>query len=203
MTCVISFYLYYLKVSIVLVHSKHKRYLFVNKYSLGGLGKERRVACVSDVLVESITMHGTLYGARIKTWQGGQGSVKNVIFSDLQVTDVKVPITIDQYYCDKNVCKNQTGAVAISGVRFDGIKGTYAVQPIHLACSSSIPCVDVDLVAIELQPSRNYGGFQQALCWNSYGRSLGPLAPASMDYCVRSGSDVVRRISRSHDVECW
>ncbi|XP_057811022.1 polygalacturonase At1g48100 [Salvia miltiorrhiza] len=171
--------------------------------SLGGLGKDHRVACVSDVLVESIAMRGTLYGARIKTWQGGQGSVKNVTFSDIQVTDVKVPIAIDQFYCDKNVCRNQTAAVAISGVRFHGIKGTYAAQPIHLACSSSVPCVDVELAAIELEPSPNYGGFQQALCWNSYGKSSGPLAPASMDYCVRSGSDVVRRISRSRDVGCW
>ncbi|KAH6801950.1 Pectin lyase-like superfamily protein [Perilla frutescens var. frutescens] len=171
--------------------------------SLGGLGKDRSTACVSNIVVENIIMQNTLYGARIKTWQGGLGSVKNVTFSDIQVTDVKVPITIDQYYCDKNVCKNQTGAVAISGVTFDQIKGTYSVQPIHLACSSSIPCIDVDLISIELQPSPNFSGFQQALCWSSYGKSLGPLAPASMDYCLRSGSDFVRRISRSHDVSCW
>ncbi|KAL2233639.1 UNVERIFIED_CONTAM: Polygalacturonase [Sesamum indicum] len=171
--------------------------------SLGGLGKDKSVACVSNIVVENIIMQNTLYGARIKTWQGGLGSVKNVTFSNIQVSDVKVPITIDQYYCDKNVCKNQTGAVAISGVTFNQIIGTYAVQPIHLACSNSIPCTDVDLISIRLEPSPQYRGFQQALCWNSYGKSFGPLAPASMDYCVRSGSDFVKRIARSHDASCW
>ncbi|EYU22514.1 hypothetical protein ABFS82_05G018100 [Erythranthe guttata] len=171
--------------------------------SLGGLGKDKSTACVSNILVENIVMQNTLYGARIKTWQGGIGSVKNVTFSNIQVSDVKVPITIDQYYCDKNQCKNQTGAVAISGVKFDQIIGTYLVQPIHLACSSSVPCTDVDLISIQLEPSiNNKHGFQQGLCWNSYGKSLGPLAPASMDYCVRSGSEFVKRISKSHDISC-
>ncbi|KAL8550522.1 hypothetical protein ACS0TY_009084 [Phlomoides rotata] len=171
--------------------------------SLGGLGKDKSTACVSNILVEHIILQSTLYGARIKTWQGGVGSVKNVTFSDIQVSNVKVPIMIDQYYCDKNVCKNQTGAVAISGVKFDGIIGTYSVQPIHLACSSSIPCTDVDLISVQLEPSAEYSGFQEALCWNSYGKSLGQLAPTCMDNCVRSGSDLVKRISRSHDVSCW
>ncbi|KAK6116532.1 hypothetical protein DH2020_049737 [Rehmannia glutinosa] len=166
----------------------------------GGLGKDKSIACVSNILVENIIMQDTLYGARIKTWQGGSGSVKNVTFSNIQVSNVKVPITIDQYYCDKNECKNQTGAVAISGVTFDQIIGSYSVQPIHLACSNSIPCTDVDLVSIELKPSSQNGGFQQALCWNTYGKTLGPLAPVSMDYCVRSGGDFVKRIARSHDV---
>ncbi|KAK9934626.1 hypothetical protein M0R45_021763 [Rubus argutus] len=104
--------------------------------SLGGLGKDKRV--------------------RIKTWQGGIGSVKNVSFSNIQVSNVNVPIMIDQYYCDKKSCKNQTGAVAISGVKYDQIIGTYSVQPVHLACSSDIPCTDVDLIDIQLKPSAAY-----------------------------------------------
>ncbi|GFP97478.1 polygalacturonase at1g48100 [Phtheirospermum japonicum] len=163
--------------------------------SLGGLGKDKSIACVSNIVVENIIMQNTLYGARIKTWQGGLGSVTNVTFSNIQVSDVKVPITIDQYYCDKSVCANQTEAVAISGIKFDQIIGTYTSQPIRLACSNSIPCVDVDLVSIELKPSPQYtsGLDHQGLCWNSYGNSSGPLVPESMDYCVRSGSEYVKR----------
>ncbi|BAT99503.1 hypothetical protein VIGAN_10095000 [Vigna angularis var. angularis] len=37
--------------------------------SLGGLGKDKSAACVSDIIVEDISMKNTLYGARIKTWQ--------------------------------------------------------------------------------------------------------------------------------------
>ncbi|XP_073137937.1 polygalacturonase At1g48100 [Henckelia pumila] len=174
--------------------------------SLGGLGKGKSLACVSNIVIENITMLNTLYGTRIKTWQGGLGSVKNVSFSNIQVTDVKYPIMIDQYYCDKinqYACENQTEAVAISGVEFNQISGTYAIQPIHLACSSSFPCIDVVLDSIQLQPSKKYGALiQQQLCSNSYGKSSGLLVPESMDYCVRSGSDFIRRISRSHDVSC-
>lgn len=110
---------------------------------------------------------------------------------------------IDQYYCDKRVCKNQTGAVAISNVKFNQIIGTYSAKPIHLACSNSIPCTDVDLIDIQLKPSTNYRGINQlGLCWNSYGKSQAPLLPSSMDYCVRRGSGFVRGISRSHEHVC-
>ncbi|KAF3431228.1 hypothetical protein FNV43_RR25958 [Rhamnella rubrinervis] len=131
--------------------------------SIGGLGKDKTIACVSNIIVEDISIQNSLTGVRIKTWQGGIGSVKNVSFSNIQVSDVKVPIMIDQYYCDKNLCKNQTGAVGISGVKYDRIIGTYSVQPIHLACSNEIPCTDVDLIDIQLKPSTGYGGFHQAL----------------------------------------
>ncbi|KAL2519555.1 Pectin lyase-like superfamily protein [Abeliophyllum distichum] len=170
--------------------------------SLGGLGKDKSIACVSNINVENIVMANTLYGARIKTWQGGLGSVKNVTFSNIQLSEVKVPIMIDQYYCDKNICKNQTGAVAISGVKFDQIIGTYSVQPIHLACSNSVPCIDVVLIDIQLKPSPACAGIQQALCWNSYGKSQAPLVPSSIDYCVRSGNDLLKRISRSSEDRC-
>lgn len=135
--------------------------------------------------------------------QGGLGSVKNVTFSNIQISDVKVPIDIDQYYCDKGKCKNQTEAVAISGITFNQIIGTYSVQPIRLACSNSIPCTDVNLISVQLEPSPQNHGFQDTLCWNTYGKSLGPLTPTSIDYCVRSGNDFMRRIARSHDISCW
>ncbi|KAK4841277.1 hypothetical protein QYF36_002008 [Acer negundo] len=172
--------------------------------SLGGLGKDKSVACVSNIVVETISIQNTLAGVRIKTWQGGIGSVKNVSFSNIQVSDVKVPIIIDQYYCDKHLCKNQTGAVAISGVKYNQIIGTYSVQPIHLACSNDIPCTDVDLIDIQLKPSSANRYFQKALCWNSFGKSQAPLVPSSIDYCLRndvSGS-VLRRIARSHEHVC-
>ncbi|XP_062109479.1 polygalacturonase At1g48100 [Humulus lupulus] len=172
--------------------------------SLGSLGKDKTVACVSNIVVENTSIRNTLSGVRIKTWQGGLGSVKNVSFSNIQVTDVKVPIMIDQYYCDKNsFCKNQSGAVAISGVKYDRIIGTFSAQPIHLACSKEIPCTDVDLIDIQLSPSPGYRGLKQALCSNSYGKSEAPLVPSSIDYCVRGAGGPVRRTERSHEHMCF
>ncbi|KAF8016270.1 hypothetical protein BT93_H1694 [Corymbia citriodora subsp. variegata] len=170
--------------------------------SLGGLGKDKSVACVSNIVVDNLSLESTLYGVRIKTWQGGVGSVKNVSFSNVQVSDVKVPVMIDQFYCDKKFCKNQTGGIAISGIKFDQFVGTYAVQPLHIACSHDVPCTDVDLVDIQLKPLPGLGGSREALCYNSYGKAVAPLVPASIDDCLRSDGGSIKRIARSHDVGC-
>uniref|UniRef100_A0A803LJE0 Polygalacturonase n=1 Tax=Chenopodium quinoa TaxID=63459 RepID=A0A803LJE0_CHEQI len=171
--------------------------------SLGGLGKDRSIACVSDIVVEDIIMRNTLFGVRIKTWPGGIGSVKNVSFSGIQVSDVKVPLIIDQFYCENNVhCKNQTGAVAISGIQYSKIVGTYSAQPIHFACSNDIPCSDVDLIDIQLTPSPRNRGLLQALCLNSYGKTAAPLIPQSIDYCLRDGHRLAHTVQSSHEKIC-
>ncbi|KAK1425885.1 hypothetical protein QVD17_21247 [Tagetes erecta] len=174
--------------------------------SLGGLGKDKSIACVSDVLVEDSNIQNTLYGARIKTWQGGKGLVKNITFSNIQVANVNFPIVINQYYCDKSICKNQTGSVAIKEVNFDKISGSYTTQPIHLACSKEIPCTDVDLSDIQLKPTRRpLEGYQlqQALCYNSYGNSKGELVPSSLNYCLeKGGGGSIHQISRSYNELC-
>ncbi|OWM76086.1 hypothetical protein CDL15_Pgr009732 [Punica granatum] len=147
--------------------------------SLGGLGKDKSVACVSNITVENSSLQSTMYGLRIKTWQGGLGSVENVSFSNVQVSNVKVPIAIDQYYCDKVYCRNQSKAVAITGVKFDQIVG------------------------VQLKPSpRSEVALRQTLCYNSYGKSTSPLLPSSIDGCLRSESGSIKRTLRSHEILC-
>ncbi|KAK8360606.1 hypothetical protein V6Z12_A04G175900 [Gossypium hirsutum] len=69
--------------------------------SIGSLGKDNTKACVSNITVRDIMMHNTMNGVRIKTWQGGSGNVQGVLFSNIQVSEVQLPIVIDQFYCDK------------------------------------------------------------------------------------------------------
>ncbi|KAJ6321376.1 hypothetical protein OIU77_011456 [Salix suchowensis] len=95
-----------------------------------------------NITVRDVVMHGTMTGVRIKTWQGGSGSVQGVLFSNIQVSEVQLPIVIDQFYCDKSKCKNQTSAVALSGITYEKIRGTYTVKPVHFACSDALPCID-------------------------------------------------------------
>lgn len=135
--------------------------------------------------------------------KGGVGSVRNVSFTNVQVSDVKVPIAIDQYYCDKGCCRNRSEAVAVTGVKFDQIVGTYASQPVYLACSQDVPCIDVELVNVQLKPSLDPGGLRRALCYNSYGKSTAPLLPSCIDGCLRSESGFLKRTARSHDKVCW
>ncbi|KAH9303717.1 hypothetical protein KI387_008121, partial [Taxus chinensis] len=90
--------------------------------SIGGLGKDQTKACVSNITVYDSYIENALNGVRIKTWQGGVGSVTGVSFFNIQVSNVKVPIVIDQFYCDKRKCYNQTSAVAIAGVKYQKIR---------------------------------------------------------------------------------
>ncbi|GLJ05384.1 hypothetical protein SUGI_0017230 [Cryptomeria japonica] len=137
--------------------------------SIGGLGKDRSKACVSNVSVYDSNIQDASNGVRIKTWQGGVGSVKGVTFSNIQVSNVRIPIDINQFYCDKTTCRNQSSAVFITGVTYQKIIGTYVDKPIYVACSNDVPCTDLKMIDINLKPAVTY--HKDPFCLNSYGQS--------------------------------
>ena len=98
------------------------------------------------------------------------GSVKGISSSNIQVSNVSIPINIDQYYCDKGKCSNRTSAVAISDVTFKKIRGTYIDKALYLACSDNVPCTDLSLVDIKLCPVKAEIS-HNSFCWSSYGQS--------------------------------
>ncbi|CAH2072746.1 unnamed protein product [Thlaspi arvense] len=137
--------------------------------SIGGLGKDKTKACVSNITVRDVTMHETTNGVRIKSWQGGSGSVKQVMFSNIQVNEVANPIIIDQYYCDGGGCHNETSAVAVSNINYINIKGTYTKEPIRFACSESLPCTGISMSTIELKPATYKASSRDPFCWEAHG----------------------------------
>ncbi|XP_025812851.1 polygalacturonase At1g48100-like [Panicum hallii] len=147
--------------------------------SIGGLGKGGASAAVSDVTVQDVTLKQTMTGVRIKTWQGGSGSVRNVRFSGVRVSAVKTPVVIDQYYCDHTTCANQTSAVAVAGVAYQGVAGTYTERPVYLACSDAAPCSGVHLADFQLAPVEDGGGDHPhgPFCWKAYGDQVKPVEP--------------------------
>ncbi|GAB2280475.1 hypothetical protein Dimus_015103 [Dionaea muscipula] len=163
--------------------------------SIGSLGRDNTRACVSNITVRDITMQNTMTGVRIKTWQGGSGSVQGVLFSNIQVSEVELPIVIDQFYCDKTTCKNQTSAVALSGITYERIKGTYTVKPVHLACSDSLPCSDVTLTGIQLQPLQQQYRLYDPFCWQTFGELSTPAVPP-ID-CLQIGKPSKNRLQGS------
>ncbi|XP_034700586.1 polygalacturonase At1g48100 [Vitis riparia] len=165
--------------------------------SIGGLGRDGTKACVSNITVRDIIMHNTMNGVRIKTWQGGSGSVQGVLFSNIQVSEVELPIVIDQFYCDKGKCKNQTSAVALSGITYEKIKGTYTVKPVHFACSDNLPCMDVTLTGIELKPLQERYHMYDPFCWQTFGELTTPTVPP-ID-CLQIGKPSSNRIQSDHD----
>lgn len=134
----------------------------------------------------------------IQSLQGGSGSVQGVLFSNIQVSEVQLPIVIDQFYCDKRSCTNHTSAVALAGINYEGIKGTYTVKPVHFACSDSLPCVDVSLTSVELKPVQEQYHLYEPFCWQTYGQLMTPTTPP-ID-CIQIGKPSSNRIQTNHDI---
>lgn len=158
--------------------------------SIGSLGKANSRACVSNISVRDSVIKQSDNGVRIKTWQGGAGSVSNVTFSDIQMDNVRNPIIIDQYYCLSKDCLNQTSAVYVSDVSYSNIIGTYDVRspPLHFACSDSVPCTNLTLSQVHLLPASSQVTHHLAdpFCWNAYGNMLTLTVPP-LSSCLLQG----------------
>uniref|UniRef100_A0A0E0MXV0 Polygalacturonase n=3 Tax=Oryza TaxID=4527 RepID=A0A0E0MXV0_ORYRU len=175
--------------------------------SLGGLGKDNSLACVSDVFAEHINVENALYGVRIKTWQGGKGTVRNVTFSNVRVANVATPIAIDQFYCDAGGggarCGNRSDAVGITGVAYRRVAGTYTYQPVRLACSDARPCTGVSMADVRLSPASaaGAGGLRQPLCWKSYGEAMGMIEPTGIA-CLQRSNGFVMPLTKPFNYTC-
>lgn len=69
--------------------------------SIGSLGKGGSVANVQNVLIENVTMVNSLYGARFKSWTGGNGLAHNITWRDITFDNVPFPIYVTQNYWDQ------------------------------------------------------------------------------------------------------
>ncbi|XP_031379015.1 polygalacturonase-like isoform X2 [Punica granatum] len=76
--------------------------------SVGSLGKARKHETVHAVIVRDVSLAGTMNGVWIKTWQGGRGYVRNILFDRINMIASDHPIIIDQNYRDHEIrCRNQ------------------------------------------------------------------------------------------------
>ncbi|KAH6792141.1 hypothetical protein C2S52_002618 [Perilla frutescens var. hirtella] len=155
-------------------------------FSIGGLGPKLEEAHVSDIAVFNSSVQDAMTGVRIKTWPGGHGSVRNIVFQNIGMWNVGTPIVIDQFYCGGhticNVTDSDMNAVAISNVMYHGISGTYSYKPVSLACSYSHPCTNLMVAAVHLLPTKKSAGADPH-CFYAYGKLLTNNTP-SLDYCL-------------------
>ncbi|TQD78074.1 hypothetical protein C1H46_036346 [Malus baccata] len=150
------------------------------------------------VLIHTTTLACGNYTPYSPISTGGSGSVQGVMFSNIQVSEVQLPIVIDQFYCDKSTCKNQTSAVALSGITYERIRGTYTVKPVHFACSDSLPCVGVTLNGIDLKPLQEKYHLYDPFCWQTFGELRTPTVPPIG--CLQLGKPSSNKVNSDHDV---
>ena len=147
-------------------------------------------ACVSNITVRNTVIRDSDNGLRVKTWQGGTGSVSNLLFENIQMENVLNCIIVDQYYCQSKDCRNETSAVRVFDVQYRNIKGTYDVRsaPIHFACSDTVACTNITMSEVELLPEEGEL-VDDPFCWNAYGTQETLTIPP-ID-CSLDGSPVV------------
>ncbi|XP_020200910.1 probable polygalacturonase At1g80170 [Aegilops tauschii subsp. strangulata] len=152
--------------------------------SIGSLGKNRTTDRVENVRVDTCLLTNTTNGVRIKSWQGGMGSARDLRFESIVMKNVSNPIIIDQYYCDQPTpCANQTEAVEVRKVEFVDVRGTSATaRAIKIACSDTAPCTELELRNVNLTVVG--GGAATASCYRASGKAAGVVAPAS---CLAKG----------------
>ncbi|XP_023526898.1 probable polygalacturonase At3g15720 [Cucurbita pepo subsp. pepo] len=140
--------------------------------SIGSLGEDGATSAVEEVRVQDCHLKGTMYGARIKTWQGGSGYARKISFRGITLDQVRNPIIINQYYCNgKKDCKNETSAVEVSDVLYQGLRGTSTTKvAVKLSCSESIGCKNLAFEDIDIK-STDSDKTTQSSCSNAHGTS--------------------------------
>ncbi|KAH9666650.1 polygalacturonase ADPG1 [Citrus sinensis] len=123
--------------------------------------------------------HGVSIGSLGKDGgEVGKGTVKHIVFSNLNFTDVENPIIIDQHYCDvADSCKETDTGVHIDDALYAQSFGTSKTEvAINLNCSSSSPCTNIIVDTIQLKPA-NPGQRVISSCNNANGQSKGNDQP--------------------------
>ncbi|XP_074581016.1 polygalacturonase-like [Curcuma longa] len=145
--------------------------------SIGSLGIEKSYATAEGIHVSNSTIFQTDNGVRIKTWQGGSGFARDISFTNINFRDVKNPIIIDQFYCPRGGCQNDTSAVQVSGVKFVGVKGSSTSDmAISLECSQISGCHDVTMEDVDIWHA-GPGEQAQAFCFNAHGTKAKVVKP--------------------------
>ncbi|KAF9528161.1 pectin lyase fold/virulence factor [Crepidotus variabilis] len=113
--------------------------------SIGSLGKGGSVADVQDILIENVVMKNSLYGARFKSWTGGNGLARNVTWKNISFDSVPFPIYITQNYWDQGVGPrpNNTGSTNNTHIQdflFQNFSGIIQDVPYVEGSCVSDPC---------------------------------------------------------------
>ncbi|RZC86896.1 hypothetical protein C5167_030247 [Papaver somniferum] len=152
--------------------------------SIGSLARSPDEAGVEGITVKDVTFTGSENGLRIKTWpKPSDGFVKNVLYQNIVMNNVRNPVIIDQNYCPGSKgCSDQSSGLKISGVTYLNVSGTSATPiAVTFDCSATTPCDGIKLENVNLtyleQPAKSFcfsalgtSSVGQLGTWSSVGR---------------------------------
>ncbi|XP_014515462.2 probable polygalacturonase At3g15720 [Vigna radiata var. radiata] len=146
--------------------------------SIGSLGRNKSYETVEEIHVQNCSFIGTTNGARIKTWPGGSGYARKIMFEEIILQDAKNSIIIDQHYGFKTLSEVGDDAVRVSEVTYRGFNGTSASEKaINLNCSPS-GCFNITLDQIYIVSSKSSNSKDAyAFCKNIVNGTIGSTVP--------------------------
>ncbi|XP_074382715.1 polygalacturonase-like [Apium graveolens] len=147
--------------------------------SIGSLGWDLKEPGVQNLTVKSVAFRNTGNGVRIKTWaRSSNGFVRNVLFKNIAMSNVKNPIIIDQEYCPNNQnCPGKVSGIKISNIRYQNIRGSSATPvAVQLQCSKKYPCSGIRLQDVALTYKNQAA---KASCAYAGGTASGVMNPSS------------------------
>ncbi|XP_038984672.1 probable polygalacturonase At3g15720 [Phoenix dactylifera] len=145
--------------------------------SIGSLGRDGEESTVEKILVAHCHIFQAMTGVRIKTWQGGSGFAREILFAHINFTSVKTPIVIDQYYNPDGQRSAESSSVAVSNVRFVDLHGSSVQEvAISLVCSKDIPCEGIVMKDVSLYWEGSDDPAKSS-CHNAHVNSIGKVIP--------------------------
>ncbi|KAK8193542.1 Exopolygalacturonase X [Phyllosticta capitalensis] len=148
--------------------------------SVGSLGQYvGEVDIVEDVYVYNISMSNASDGARIKVWPGspaalsgdlqgggGSGSVNNITYDTITISEVDYAVEITQCYGQKNLtlCNEYPANLTISNILIKNFSGTTSdkYDPLvgTLVCSSEAVCSNITVQDIDVKSPSGTNEFE-------------------------------------------
>ncbi|RDX98666.1 putative polygalacturonase, partial [Mucuna pruriens] len=141
--------------------------------SVGSIGQGGEEEFVDHVNVSNCIFNGADSAARIKTWPGGKGYVKNIIYQNISVNQTNYPIYITQYYMGTPEMKD---AVKVSDVTFSNIYGSCTGEKAVVLNCDKIGCDNITLNQINItsiDPKKP----ASAICNNAHGKATDIISP--------------------------
>eukprot|EP00727_Mastigamoeba_balamuthi_P009561 m51a1_g5227 putative polygalacturonase (402) ;mRNA; f:279766-281054 len=136
--------------------------------SIGSLCSET----ISDITVKGVHFTGTTCGPRIKTVQGCPGSLSNVHFQDLILTNVKKTIEVNMFYKLSEAKKpTKPGNFKISNINYVNIQSTNPGSAGEFQCDPKSHC------GVYMQDVVQTGKSLAYKCSNAFGRADGKESP--------------------------